>query len=428
MDNEMKVKARAAYGPILGNRWFQLVSAVVAMVMIANLQYAWTLFTTPLMANLKTSLTVVQFAFTLFIMFETFVQPLGGYMLDRFGSRAMFILAGLLVGIGWTMMGQAQSVTALYFYYALAGTGAGIIYGGSLSVAIRWFPDRRGLASGLIAAGFGMGSMPFVPVIANILDNGGVSQAFMYTGIFQGALIVVIAFLLRYPPGSKMPNKKEEMAKLDHSKVGFSPTQMLRTPHFWLIWSMFFAVNVGGLIITANTKPFGKNFHIAAAYITLAVMVNSLANGTGRLFWGWISDRLGRYRTMFVAFGLNAVFLFLLPIMGSKSNILYVICLGLVMFTWGELFSLFPSVNVDVFGATYAASNYGFLYSAKGIASILGGGLGAYLATSFGWNVVFSVAGVFSLYAAVMSLVLPRIPKPAKMNSDISEGKVTPTF
>ena len=185
MDNEMKVKARAAYGPILGNRWFQLVSAVVAMVMIANLQYAWTLFTTPLMANLKTSLTVVQFAFTLFIMFETFVQPLGGYMLDRFGSRAMFILAGLLVGIGWTMMGQAQSVTALYFYYALAGTGAGIIYGGSLSVAIRWFPDRRGLASGLIAAGFGMGSMPFVPVIANILDSGGVSQAFMYTGIFQ---------------------------------------------------------------------------------------------------------------------------------------------------------------------------------------------------------------------------------------------------
>jgi len=428
MDNEMKVKARAAFGPVLGNRWFQLVSAVVAMVMIANLQYAWTLFTTPLMTNLKVSLTVVQYAFTLFIMFETFVQPLGGYMLDRFGSRSMFILAGLLIGFGWTMMGQAQSVAALYFYYAVAGTGAGIIYGGSLSVAIRWFPDRRGLASGLIAAGFGMGSMPFVPVIASILDNGGVSQAFMYTGIFQGGLIVVIAFLLRYPPGSKMPNKKEEVAKLDQSKIGFGPTQMLKTPHFWLIWSMFFAVNVGGLIITANTKPFGTKMHIAAAYITLAVMVNSFANGTGRLFWGWISDRLGRYKTMFVCFGLNAVFLFLLPTLGSKSNIMYVICLAFVMFTWGALFSLFPSVNVDVFGATYAASNYGFLYSAKGIASILGGGLGAYLATSFGWNVVFSVAGVFSLYAAIMSLVLPRISKPVKMKIDISKGGVTSTL
>ena len=430
MDNEMNVKARAAYGPVLGNRWFQLVSAVVAMVMIANLQYAWTLFTTPLMTNLKVSLTVVQFAFTLFIMFETFIQPLGGYMLDRFGSKPMFILAGLLVGIGWTMMGQATSVSALYFYYAVAGAGAGIIYGGSLSVAIRWFPDRRGLASGLIAAGFGMGSLPFIPVIASILNNGGVSQAFMYTGVFQGVLIVVIAFLLRYPPGSKMPNKKEEVSKMDQSKIGFSPTQMLKTPHFWLIWSMFFAVNVGGLIITANTKPFGKSVKIAAAYITLAVMMNTFANGTGRLFWGWISDRLGRYRTMFVCFGLNAVFLFLLPTVGSKSNVLYVICLAFVMFTWGALFSLFPSVNVDVFGATYAASNYGFLYSAKGIASILGGGLGAYLATSFGWNVVFAVAGVFSMYAAVMSLVLPRIPKPlkTKIDIDINQGGVTPTL
>ncbi|MHB1652991.1 MAG: oxalate/formate MFS antiporter [Desulfitobacteriaceae bacterium] len=427
MDNKMQVQAREAYGPILGNRWFQLISAVIAMVMIANLQYAWTMFATPLTKDLKVSLSVVQYAFTLFIMFETFVQPLGGYMLDRFGSKPMFILAGLLVGIGWTMMGQVHSIAALYFYYSMAGAGAGIIYGGSLSVAVRWFPDRRGLATGLIAAGFGMGSMPFIPVIAGLLKSSGVLQAFMYTGIFQGILIIVIAFLLRYPPGSKMPNKKEEIAKLDQSKIGFSPTQMLKTPHFWLIWSMFFAVNVGGLIITANTSPFGKKIGITVAYIVLAVTMNNFANGTGRFFWGWVSDRLGRYRTMFVAFGLNAVFLFLLPIFG-KNNVLYVILLALIMFTWGEIFALFPTVNVDVFGATYAASNYGFLYSAKGIASILGGGLGAYLASKFGWNVVFWVAALFSLYASVMSLVVPRIPKPVKKSIDVSEGGVTPTL
>lgn len=413
MDEEKRAKALEAYGPVLGNRWFQLIAAVLGMVMIANLQYAWTLFTTPLTKELKVSLTAVQYAFTLFIMFETFVQPVGGYLLDRFGSRLMFTLAGLFVGVGWLMMGQVHSIAALYFFYALAGTGAGIIYGGSISVSIRWFPDRRGLASGLIAAGFGMGSMPFIPVIESMLKSSGIAPAFMYTGLLQGILILIIAQVLRYPPGEKMPTKKEDLAKVDQSKRGFSPGEMLRTPHFWLIWLMFISVNIGGLVITANTKPFGKDLGIAATFITLAVTMNTFANGIGRFAWGSISDRLGRYKTMFVAFGLNAVFLFLLPILG-KSNVTYVICTALVMFTWGELFSLFPPVNADVFGTTFAATNYGLLYSAKGFASILGGGLGAWLASSFGWNVVFSVAAGFSLFAAIMSLILPKIPKPTR--------------
>jgi MFS transporter, OFA family, oxalate/formate antiporter len=421
MDKELEGKAREAYGPILGNRWFQLVTAVLGMVMIANLQYSWTLFTTPLTKDLKASLTVIQYAFTLFIMFETFVQPVGGYLLDRFGSKLMFSLAGLMVGIGWTMMGQVHTVTALYIFYALAGAGAGIIYGGSVSVAVRWFPDRRGLASGLIAAGFGMGSMPFIPVIENIIKSSGVLSAFMYTGILQGALILVIAQLLRYPPGSKMPSSKEQSVKVDESTRGFSPTEMLKTPQFWLIWLMFISVNIGGLVITANTKPFGQKIGIAATYITLAVTMNTFANGIGRFFWGWISDRLGRYRTMFVAFGLNAIFLFLLPILG-KSNIMYVICAALVMFTWGEIFSLFPPVNADVFGTTFAATNYGLLYSAKGFASILGGGIGAWLASSYGWNVVFSAAAAFSLFACIMSLILPRLPKPTRSVITAGEG------
>ena len=412
--DEIKIKNLNAYGPILGNRWFQLVAAAIAMIMIANLQYAWTLFTSPLVTQLKSSLTVIQYAFTLFIMFETFVQPAGGYLLDRFGSKLMFTVAGLLVGFGWTMMGQSNSVISLYVYYSIAGVGAAVIYGGCVSVAIRWFPDRRGMASGIMAGAFGLGSMPFIPVIGKLLQTSGVMQTFRLTGILQGIVIVIVAFILRYPVGSKMPNKKEIITKLDQSKIGFRPTEMLKTPHFWLIWSMLFAVNVGGLIITANTKPFGNKLGIAASYIILAVMMNSLANGTGRVFWGWVSDKLGRPKTMFVSFGLNAVFLFMLPIIGGISNVLYVICLMLIMFTWGQLFSLFPSINADMFGCTYAASNYGFLYSAKGIAAILGGGLGAFLASTFGWNVVFSVAAVFSLYASIMSLILPKIAKPVR--------------
>lgn len=410
---EMRVKNIDAYGSVLGNRWLQLIAAVVGMVMIANLQYAWTLFTTPLVEQLRSSLTVIQYAFTLFIMFETFIQPVGGYLLDRFGSKLMFIIAGICVGVGWSMMGQVNSVSGLYFSYALAGVGAGIIYGGCVSVAVRWFPDRRGMASGIIAGAFGLGSMPFVPVIERILESSGVTKAFLSTGVLQGVIIIIVAFILRYPVSSKMPNKKEEIAKLDQSKIGFSPTQMLKTPNFWIIWSMFFSISVGGLIITANAKPFGQDVGVVSSVIVLSVMLNSLANGIGRVFWGTVSDKLGRPKTMFVSFGLNAIFLFVLPYVGSNS-VLYIGCLMLIMFTWGQLFSLFPPINADVFGATYSASNYGFLYSAKGFASIIGGGLGVYLASSFGWKTVFSCAALLSLYASVMSLVLPRIPKPVK--------------
>lgn len=422
--DEVRIKNLKAYGPFLGNRWVQLISAVIAMVMIANLQYAWTLFTTPLVTHLNSSLVAVQYAFTLFIMFETFVQPAGGFLLDKFGTKIMFALAGVLIGGGWAMLGQVTSIGSLYFFYAGAGVGAAIVYGGSVSVAIRWFPDRRGLASGLIAGAFGIGSLPFVPIIGKLLKASGVAPAFGFTGILQGLVIIVVAFILRYPIGTKMPNKKEEVAKLDQSKVGFSPSEVLKTPQFWLIWTMFFAISVGGLIVTANTKPFGTKLGIASSVILAAVMLNSLANGIGRVFWGWISDRVGRARTMCFSFGLNAIFLFLLPIFGGKSGVAYVILLMCIMFTWGQLFSLFPSINADMFGTTYAATNYGFIYSGKGFASILGGGLGVYLASTYGWNVVFTVAAVLSLYASIMSLVLPKIPKPVRKNPNLIVNEV----
>lgn len=314
------------------------------------------------------------------------------------------------------------------FFYAIAGAGAGGVYGGSVSTAVRWFPDKRGLCSGLVVAGYGMGSMAFVPVLAKMLANGNVSVPFMRTGILQGIVLIIAALVLRYPVGTKSPSKKdkkEAIANLDPSQIGFKPSEMLRTPHFWLTWTMFFGINVGGLIVTANTTSFGKKMGIAAAYITLAVTMNSFANGVSRFFWGWISDRLGRYKTMVIGFGLNAIFLFLLPILGSKSNVLYVVCLAFVMFTFGEAFSLFPSVNADMFGTTYSTSNYGFLNSAKGTASLLGGGLGVLLANSFGWNIVFSFAAALSLYASIMSLILPRIPKPVKKQNTIDNFKPT---
>jgi len=413
----MEKSSRKALLPMfVRNRWVQLGIAACAMMMISNLQYSWTLFTIPLGDKLDVNMVSIQYAFTLFVMFQTFVQPVGGYLFDRFGTKIVFTLAGLLVSIGWTMMGRIDSIQGLYFFYAMSGVGAAVIYSGCVSIAIRWFPDRRGVATGIIAGAFGLGSMPFIPLIDRIISTNGVDNAFATVGLIQGIVIVSAALLLHTPSvNKKTKDLKAESVSLDPT-TGFNPIQMLRTPHFWLMWTMAFAINVGGLIITANSKAFGNSLKIASTTIVFSVMMTSLSNGSGRVFWGWVSDHMGRAKTMFLSFGLNAIFLFILPIAGAQGDFAYVLALMLVMFTWGQLFSLFPSLNADLFGSTFSASNNGFLNSAKGFAAILGGGLGAYLASSYGWTIVFSVAAVMSLYASIMSLVLPKLPKPKKYN------------
>nr|MDA8210495.1 MFS transporter [Clostridia bacterium] len=262
-------RAVQTYGPIRGNRWVQLISAVLAMVMIANLQYAWTLFVPSLREAFGWSLPAVQLGFTLFIMFETFAMPIEGYLLDRFGPRLFFTVASFMVGIGWTGLGFIKSLPGLYFFYGLAGLGAGFIYGGSIAVAIRWFSDKRGLAAGVIAAGFGAGSAPFIPIIGNILKSEGYAAAFTYTGILQGVVILLVAQILCYPPGAGGHNVKGDPA-IPQQNPGFNPWQMLRTPHFWLIYVMFIAMTTGGLLVTAQAKPFAKDVGIPAAFVILA--------------------------------------------------------------------------------------------------------------------------------------------------------------
>ena len=228
-------------------RSIQLVIAALAMVMISSLQYAWTLFSSPLSEQLEVSIVTIQYAFTLFVMFQTFTQPFSGYFLDKFGYRRLYIIGAILAGGGWIMMGQAISIAGLYLFYALAGVGAAIIYGGSVSIAVRWYPDRRGFASGIVVGAFGMGSIPFIPLIDQLIETYGVSAAFTVIGLMQMALIAISAMILR------LPNRKDVIVpskKVQIPKNSLNPMAILRTPHFWLMWTMFFSVNVGGLIIT----------------------------------------------------------------------------------------------------------------------------------------------------------------------------------
>ncbi|SMB98677.1 MFS transporter, OFA family, oxalate/formate antiporter [Thermanaeromonas toyohensis ToBE] len=415
--------AREAYGPLLGNRWFQLVAAIVGMIMIANLQYAWTLFVPELQKAFGWSLAAVQLGFTLFIAFESWPQPFEGYLLDRFGPKLFFTISGLMVGIGWTALGFVKSLPALYFFYAMAGLGAGFVYGGSIAVAVRWFPDRRGLASGLIAAGFGAGSAPFIPVIGAILKSQGYVAAFLYTGVLQGLIILIVAQVLRYPPWEQRHDvhKTKTATGATTGQRGFAPWEMILTPHFWLIYIMFVFMATSGLLFTAQTKPFAKAVGIGSEFVILAVTFDRISNGLSRIMWGWISDKIGREITMFIAFLLNAVVVALVPIIGHNPWV-FVALAFFLMLTWGEIFALFPAATADRFGTTYAASNYGVVYSAKGVGGILGGVVAAWLATLKGWTPVFFTAASLSFLAALGALILRTMPKPV-----LPGAKITPT-
>jgi OFA family oxalate/formate antiporter-like MFS transporter len=390
------------------NRWFQLVASVIAMIMIANLQYGWTLFVKPLQAGHGWKLSDVQWAFTLFILFQTWVQPLEGWLIDRAGPRLFISAAGVLCGVGWAGLGYVTSLPMLYASYGLAGIGAAFVYSGSIGSALKWFTQKRGLASGIMTAGFGGGTALFIPVISSTIRSHGYQTAFLWSGIFQGGVIFLVAQFLRHPPRDTSPVAKPAASKA--ARLGshqYTTGEMLRTPQFYVLYVMMVMMSTGGLLVTAQAGPMAQSWGLTLAALTLATSLSPVANGGSRVFWGWISDYLGRELTMGIAFTLQAVCLLLVVTVGRLSGALFATTLVLTYFTWGEAFSLFPATVGDYFGSRYATSNYGILYSAKGVASIIGGGLAALLYEHTGtWSAGFYGSALLALVAAVMAFGL----------------------
>jgi len=397
------------------NRWIRLAAAVVAMMMIANLQYGWTLFVEPLRAATHWKLSEVQWGFTLFIAFETWAMPFSGWLIDRVGPRLFLSFAGLLCGGGWAALGRAVTLGHLYTFYSIAGFGAALVYCGCTGIGLKWFPDRRGTAAGLIAAGFGSGAAFFVPIIAHILHTQDYRAAFLDTGIAQGLMIVIAAQFLQNPPRTAaLPTARVNVRS--HGE-NFNSLEMLKTPHFWMLFAMALMMGIGGLMVTAQVGPMARTLKYTAV-LTLVATLNPIANGSGRLFWGWVSDLVGRERTMTVAFALHAAILLSVATLGHGSAVLFTITVALVFFTWGEVYSLMPSACADLFGAKNAASNYSFLYSAKGVASIMGGGLAAKLFERTGsWDYGFYACAVLALVSSGVSVALRRLPLPLKQTA-----------
>jgi MFS transporter, OFA family, oxalate/formate antiporter len=413
-------------GSLARNRWVILFFSVISMIAVANLQYGWTLFVPPLSKQLGQDQTLIQVAFTVFVLLETWLVPFEGYLVDKFGPKLLVMGGGVLAGLGWVGSGYANSLTALYLAYALAGLGAGIVYGTAIGSALKWFPDHRGFTAGLTAAGFGAGSALTVAPIANMINTAGYQAAFIQWGLIQGAVVIVAALFLASPPAGWMPAgwtaATEDLAAKKRQNVGnFAPGQMARTPQFWVMYLMMTMVATGGLMATAQLNPMAVDFAvdkvpvnflwIALPALQFALAADRVVNGFCRPFWGWISDHIGREWTMTIAFGLEALAIFGL-ITFARDPILFVVFSAFTFFGWGEIYSLMPATSGDFFGRKFATANYGFLYTAKGTASVfvpIGSALAAGKAFDFRADMLLLVGGLLVFFTLFLAPSVLRI-------------------
>jgi len=394
-------------------RWMQLLIGVICMVMIANLQYGWTLFVPEIQKKFGWDRAAIQWAFTLFVLFETWLVPVEGWFVDKFGPRIVVFIGGILCAAGWVMNSYAETLSAYYVAQIIAGIGAGGVYGTCVGNALKWFPDKRGLAAGITAAGFGAGSAATVIPIQNMIKVSGFQETFLWFGTGQGAIVCILAFLMLAPRPGQVP--AATTSSVIQSRRQFSPTDMLKQPVFYLMYFMFVIVGAGGLMATANLAPIAKDFKIDAIPVSLvgltlpaltfALSIDRILNGLTRPFFGWVSDNIGRENTMFIAFGIEGIGIYLLYLFG-KDPVWFVILSGLVFFAWGEIYSLFPSTCTDTFGSKFATTNAGLLYTAKGTASLLVPFSNSIQKATGSWDTVFLVAAAANILASLLAIAV----------------------
>ncbi|SOY66966.1 oxalate/formate MFS antiporter [Cupriavidus taiwanensis] len=413
--------------------WVQLVFGVICMAMIANMQYGWTLFVNPIDDKYGWGRTAIQVAFTIFVVTETWLVPIEGYLVDKYGPRPVVVGGGLLCAVAWALNSVASSLPMLYFAAAIGGLGAGAVYGTCVGNALKWFPNRRGLAAGITAAGFGAGSALTVVPIANMIKTSGYEAAFLWFGLGQGLVVFILGMAL-YPPSARILSEVKTTLKAA-ATYNASPREVLKSPIFWVMYAMFVMMAAGGLMATAQLGPIAKDFGLHEAPIsilgltlpalTFALTIDRVLNGLTRPFFGWISDHIGRERTMFFAFGVEAVGILLLSKYGYHP-VAFVILTGVVFFAWGEIYSLFPATCGDTFGPKFAATNAGLLYTAKGTAALLVPFSSVITAATGSWHAVFMVASGMAALTAVMALFVLKPMREAHVRKYVHANTAAP--
>jgi OFA family oxalate/formate antiporter-like MFS transporter len=398
-----------------GGRWWQLIVGIICMSMIANLQYGWTLFVNPIADKHHWTKPAIQVAFTIFVLVETWLIPIEGWFVDKYGPRIVVLGASFLVAASWVLDATANSLPMLYFAAVVGGIGAGAVYGTCVGNALKWFPDRRGLAAGLTAMGFGGGSALTVIPIVGMIKSAGYESTLIQYGIGQGIVVFVLAWFLRAPGAGFMAGFKSAVGARSTSIREYNPVQMLKTPVFWVMYVMFTLMATGGLLATAQLAPIAKDYGITDVpasilgltlpALTFALSLDRVLNGIARPFFGWISDHIGRENTMFIAFVLEGAGILALNQFG-RNPVAFVLLSALVFFAWGEIYSLFPVTCADTYGRKFATANAGFLYTAKGTAALLVPLSSVIAAGGGGWHAVFLAAGSMNFVAGAMALVV----------------------
>jgi OFA family oxalate/formate antiporter-like MFS transporter len=393
-------------------RWINLIFCIICMIMIANLQYGWTLFVNPINKTHGWSIASIQVAFAIFIALETWLTPVEGWIVDMLGAqrgpKLMVAFGGITVAIGWVINGYADSLSLLYLGAIISGIGGGAIYATCVGMAVKWFPDRRGLAVGLTAAGYGAGSALSVIPIREVIAAYDYQTAFIWFGLVQGGITFVLAWFLRGPEPGELTSAPA--SKVAQSTRSFTPREVLMTPVFWLLYIMFVMVSASGLMATAQIAPIAKDFNVGgtilfagASTLTVALIVDNLCNGGARPLFGWVSDNIGREYTMAIAFGLGAVAYWLLGTLGATPWF-FVIFAALIFLTWGEIFSLFPSTCTDTFGAQFATVNLSLLYTAKGTSAFLVPIANVIQSYTGSWHAVFAVTALMNIVVVALAL------------------------
>lgn len=394
-------------------RWIQLGIGIVCMMAVANIQYSWTLFVPELVKAFGWSRASLQSSFTIFIVTQVLSTPIVGYVIDRFGLRPVIMLGGLAAGLAWIVNSAAASLGGFYLGALIGGISAGCVNACAVNSALKWFPDRRGLAVGLMAAGYGSGAIFTVLPIAHMIETSGFAHAFFVFGLIQGAIILIAGYFMRSPQPGHVPYS----TKVQQSLRDYTLSEALRTPVLWLLIVMFACVATGGLMVVAQLSLIAQDFGVAniqvdvglfsVAALPFALMLDRITNGISRPLFGWISDHIGREVTMLIAFSLEAAGMVALATFG-KHPTAFIVLSGVAFLAWGEIYSLFAATIGDVFGTKNIGKIYGVLFLSAGFASFFVPVANLIQSATGTWATVFYITATMDVVAALSAFFVLR--------------------
>ena len=377
------------------NRWFILAASIITNLALGA-GYAWSVFQTALLeVNTGWTLTETSLAFSISFAMVPVGMIICGPIVDKHGGKKVVLVAGILFGLGMFLTGFASSIIMLYLTYGIIlGLGIGAGYGTATALTVKWFPDKKGLAGGLTAAGFGSGAIILAPIATRMIESVGVNTTFKILGIVLLVVICGASFMMENPPVN-VPLVGEA------TQTGKNYKEMLKEPNFWILWAVYAFAATSGMMVIGHAANLASYYSLGVGAVI--VMVVGLANTLGRIFWGSVSDKLGRYKTvmmMFVVSGTGLMLLNFTTTLGKFAGILGLIFIAL---SFGGFLGSFPGITAENWGASKSASNYGWMFTAYGIAAIFGPSLASSIRESTG---SYSMALVISAGMAVIGAIM----------------------